>query len=110
MQYSHGNWHLSLQGLSRLSLLGISASTGKPFSPPLVFRIVPRINPGKKEKPQIQQGKCHKCFKWVNVEGIKDMESKVGNISFYLPTLTFLVWIGSGASLACLHFNILFPF
>ena len=112
MQYSHGKWHLSVQGLSRLSLLGISASTGKPFSPPLVFRIVPRINPGKKEKHQIQQGKCHKCCKWVNVEGIKDMESKVWDTSsfVYPPTLTFLVWVGSGASLACLNFNILFPF
>ncbi|KJA22705.1 hypothetical protein HYPSUDRAFT_66920 [Hypholoma sublateritium FD-334 SS-4] len=56
---------------------GISASTGRPFSPPTAFRIIPRINPGKKEKLQIQQGKCHKCQKWVAVEGIKDMESKV---------------------------------
>ncbi|KAH9475369.1 putative membrane protein C17A5.08 [Psilocybe cubensis] len=56
---------------------GISASTGRPFSPPMDFRVVARQNAGKKEKLHIQQGKCHKCLKWVAVEGIKDMESKL---------------------------------
>ena len=68
--------------LANACVIGISASTGRPFSPPIAFRIVPRPNPGKKEKHSIQQGKCHKCAKWVAVEGIKDMESKVS--SFYL--------------------------
>jgi len=65
--------------LAKARVIGISASTGRPFSPPVAFRVVPRPNPGKKEKHSIQQGKCHKCAKWVAVEGIKDMESKVGD-------------------------------
>jgi hypothetical protein len=56
---------------------GISASTGLPFSPPIAYRQTKRLNVGKKEKSIIQEGKCHKCTKWVAVEGIKDMESKV---------------------------------
>ncbi|KAA1471012.1 hypothetical protein DENSPDRAFT_892538 [Dentipellis sp. KUC8613] len=56
---------------------GISASTGLPFSPPTAFRVVPRPNPGKLEKTKIKQGHCHKCKKWVAVEGIKDMDAKV---------------------------------
>ncbi|KIM37444.1 hypothetical protein M413DRAFT_423271 [Hebeloma cylindrosporum] len=62
---------------------GISASTGRPFSPPTAFRVVPRQNPAKKEKHEIQQGKCHKCAKWVAVEGIKDMESKVKELHWW---------------------------
>lgn len=58
-------------------LLGISASTGLPFSPPIAFRSMERANAGKKERKVVQQGKCHKCESWVAVEGIKDMESKV---------------------------------
>jgi hypothetical protein len=66
---------------SKAFVIGISASTGRPFSPPIAFRVVPRPNSGKKEKHSIQQGKCHKCAKWVTVavEGIKDMESKVSD-------------------------------
>lgn len=65
--------------LAKACVIGISASTGRPFSPPIAFRVVARPNPGKKEKHSIQQGKCHKCAKWVAVEGIKDMESKVSD-------------------------------
>ena len=56
---------------------GISASTGVPFAPPRAFRTVARPNPGKKEKTTTRQGKCHKCLKWIPIEGIKDMETKV---------------------------------
>lgn len=61
---------------------GISASTGRPFSPPIAFCVIPRLNPGKTEKHFIRQGKCHKCSQWIAVEGIKDMESKVNIFSF----------------------------
>lgn len=39
--------------------------------------MVARPNAAKKERSQILQGKCQKCRKWVPVEGIKDVESKV---------------------------------
>ncbi|KAF9039346.1 hypothetical protein BJ165DRAFT_1613970 [Panaeolus papilionaceus] len=62
---------------------GISASTGLPFSPPVAFRIIPRPNAARTEKTQIQQGKCHKCDKWICVEGIKDMECKVPELYWW---------------------------
>ncbi|KAF5319688.1 hypothetical protein D9619_008882 [Psilocybe cf. subviscida] len=62
---------------------GISASTGRPFSPPTAFRVVPRVNPGKKEKTELMRGKCHKCARWVPIEGIKDMESKVKELHWW---------------------------
>ncbi|KAF8808952.1 hypothetical protein BYT27DRAFT_7232550 [Phlegmacium glaucopus] len=62
---------------------GISASTGRPFSPPTEFCAIPRLNPGKKEKHLIQQGKCHKCTQWIAIEGVKDMESKVKELHWW---------------------------
>lgn len=88
--------------VSRAQSAGISASTGRPFSPPTAFRTTPRINPGKKEKLQIQQGKCHKCQKWIAVEGIKDMESKVTSSLTFRCTYTdksHCVLIGQGTIL-----------
>ncbi|RXW25808.1 hypothetical protein EST38_g35 [Candolleomyces aberdarensis] len=67
MQYSHG----------------ISAASGKPFSPPLLFRMVPRKNPAKTDRKEIRQGKCHKCSKWVAVEGVKDIECKVKELHWW---------------------------
>ena len=64
-------------------MTGISASTGRPFSPPTAFCVIPRLNPGKTEKRFIRQGKCHKCSQWIAVEGVKDMESKVITIFFF---------------------------
>jgi len=58
-------------------LSGISASTGLPYSPPIAFRTTRRPSAGKRERREVQEGKCHKCGKWVAIEGIKDMESKV---------------------------------
>ncbi|KAJ2933456.1 hypothetical protein H1R20_g3610, partial [Candolleomyces eurysporus] len=73
MQYSHG----------------VSAASGKPFSPPLLFRTVPRKNPAKTDRKEIRQGKCHKCSKWVAVEGVKDIECKVRSPpSHFYHTLT----------------------
>ncbi|OSX62849.1 hypothetical protein POSPLADRAFT_1046241 [Postia placenta MAD-698-R-SB12] len=40
--------------------VGISAMTGRPFSPPLAFRTISRTNVGKHEKAVLMQGKCHK--------------------------------------------------
>ena len=57
--------------------LGISASTGRPFSPPTAFRTIERTNVGKLEKSELMQGRCHKCKKWVAVEGVKDVPTKV---------------------------------
>ncbi|KZT67549.1 hypothetical protein DAEQUDRAFT_728984 [Daedalea quercina L-15889] len=59
---------------------GISALTGRPFSPPVAFRTIQRTTVGKHEKAQMMQGKCHKCKKWVAVEGVKDVPTKVKEI------------------------------
>jgi len=67
MQYSHG----------------LCPKTGLPFSPPIDFRVVSRPDPGKHEKSEILQGKCHKCERWVPVEGIKDVEVKVKEIFWW---------------------------
>jgi hypothetical protein len=56
---------------------GISAATGRPFPPPSDFQDVPRPNAAKKERTEVLHGKCQKCRKWVPVEGVKDVESKV---------------------------------
>ncbi|TFK35870.1 hypothetical protein BDQ12DRAFT_611067, partial [Crucibulum laeve] len=63
---------------------GICAATGRPFSPPLAFRTVTRNKAAKMDRSKIQEGKCHKCSKWVAVEGIKDVEVKV--------CLKFFLW------------------
>ncbi|KAH9917769.1 uncharacterized protein B0H18DRAFT_938232 [Fomitopsis serialis] len=62
---------------------GISAMTGRPFSPPLAFRTVQRTTVGKLEKTHIMQGKCHRCKKWVAVEGVKDVPTKVKEIHWW---------------------------
>ena len=62
---------------------GISAATGQPFSPPTAFRTIVRANPSKHEKMHIMEGKCHRCKKWVAVEGVKDVEAKVREIFWW---------------------------
>ncbi|KAK2459855.1 hypothetical protein APHAL10511_008176 [Amanita phalloides] len=76
MKFSAFNYHMQYSH-------GISASNGVPFAPPVSFRTVKRPNPGKKEKAAIRQGKCHKCLKWIPIEGIKDMETKVKEIYWW---------------------------
>lgn len=76
MKFSAFNYHMQYAH-------GISASTGRPFSPPTSFRLIERPKPGKNEKRHIQQGKCHKCDKWVAVEGVKDLESKVKELHWW---------------------------
>ncbi|RDB22396.1 hypothetical protein Hypma_010503 [Hypsizygus marmoreus] len=63
--------------------VGISASTGMPYSPPIAFRTTPRDNPGKNERTEMREALCHKCTKWVAVEGIKAVESKVKEIFWW---------------------------
>ncbi|KAI0363691.1 hypothetical protein BV20DRAFT_975361 [Pilatotrama ljubarskyi] len=74
MKFSAFNYHMQYAH-------GISPATGRPFSPPLAFRVVQRANPGKLEKTQLMEGKCHKCKKWVAIEGIKDVPTKVSTAS-----------------------------
>ena len=80
MQYAHGIDPSLLIPVAYSVCLGISAMTGRPFSPPTAFRTVTRANAGRHEKAQLMEGKCHKCKKWVAVEGIKDVPSKVKEI------------------------------
>ncbi|TFK83568.1 hypothetical protein K466DRAFT_554853 [Polyporus arcularius HHB13444] len=81
MKFSAFNYHMQYAH-------GISPSTGRPFSPPIGFRTVSRANPGKHEKTQIMEGKCHKCKKWAPVEGIKDVPSKVKEIFWWKHAAT----------------------
>jgi hypothetical protein len=57
--------------------LGIAASTARPFSPPTAFRTSPRQRPGKLERTQMLEGQCHRCVRWVPVQGVKDADAKV---------------------------------
>ncbi|TBU28817.1 hypothetical protein BD311DRAFT_788246 [Dichomitus squalens] len=76
MKFSAFNYHMQYYH-------GISAPTGRPFSPPTAFRTVSRPNASKHEKTRIMEGKCHRCTKWVPVEGIKDVEAKVREIFWW---------------------------
>jgi len=60
---------------------GIAASTARPFSPPIAFRTTPRQRPGKLERTQMLEGQCHRCVRWVPVQGVKDAEAKVLHLS-----------------------------
>ena len=66
---------------------GIAASTARPFSPPIAFRTTPRQRPGKLERTQILEGQCHRCMRWVPVQGVKDAEAKVLHLSLFLDRL-----------------------
>ncbi|KAI0328945.1 hypothetical protein GY45DRAFT_1305770 [Cubamyces sp. BRFM 1775] len=81
MKFSAFNYHMQYAH-------GISPATGRPFSPPLAFRVVPRPNAGRLEKTQMMEGKCHKCKKWVAVEGIKDVPTKVKEIFWWKHAAT----------------------
>ena len=60
---------------------GIAASTARPFSPPTAFRTTPRQRPGKLERTQMLEGQCHRCARWVSVQGVKDADAKVHLLS-----------------------------
>ncbi|KAH0578331.1 hypothetical protein H2248_003950 [Termitomyces sp. 'cryptogamus'] len=67
---------------------GISATTQWPFSPPLAFCTTPRTNPAKYERTSICEAKCHKCTRWVPVEGIKDVQPKVKELFWWKHAAT----------------------
>ena len=58
-------------------LAGISAMTALPFSPPTDFRTIIRPRASKTEKSEILEGKCHRCCRWIAIEGVKDVPVKV---------------------------------
>ncbi|GLB42988.1 putative protein with domain of unknown function (DUF4451) [Lyophyllum shimeji] len=62
---------------------GISAATGLPYSPPTAFRTTPRPNAGKNERTQVHEARCHKCKRWVALEGTKAVEMKVKEIFWW---------------------------
>lgn len=62
---------------------GISPQSFLPFSPPLAFRLSAVQNPAKTEKKEITEGRCHKCDKWVAVDGVKDVEVKVRELFWW---------------------------
>ena len=66
---------------------GIAASTARPFSPPIAFRTTRRQRPGKLERTQMLEGQCHRCMRWVPVQGVKDAEAKVHHLSLFLDRL-----------------------
>lgn len=70
---------------------GIAASTARPFSPPIAFRTTQRQRPGKLERTQMLEGQCHRCMRWVPVQGVKDADAKVLQL-FILPDRLLNVW------------------
>lgn len=77
---------------------GINPTTALPYSPPISFRTVPLVavnsnGVSKKKKAsgftsipdrkEILEGKCHKCKKWVRIQGIKEQEVKVAEIFWW---------------------------
>ena len=82
MQYSHGSSSISRRNLWKFTrVVGISAFSAAPFSPPMIFRTKPRNQVTKHERSQITEGKCHKCSKWIPLETIKDADVKVRSVS-----------------------------
>jgi hypothetical protein len=79
MQYFHGmSYCLAPFVLDETYVpLGIAASTARPFSPPTAFRTTPRQRPGKLERTHMLEGRCHRCARWVPVQGVKDADAKV---------------------------------
>lgn len=92
MQYYHGA--LSVSYLSEYIYIGnlptgISPRNGLPYSPPTCFRITtrPLASATKHERTEVLEGKCHRCIKWIALEGIKAGDAKVR----FSATLTLLV-------------------
>lgn len=67
---------------------GVSATTGRPFSPPLSYRTSSRRHPLKFERSEILEGRCHKCKNWVPVESTKDCEVKVKELFWWKHAAT----------------------
>ncbi|KAI9431541.1 hypothetical protein F5148DRAFT_1271386 [Russula earlei] len=68
--------------------VGIAASTARPFSPPTAFRTTPRQRPGKLERTQMLEGRCHRCSRWVPVQGVKAADAKVKELFWWKHAAT----------------------
>ncbi|KAJ7641381.1 hypothetical protein FB45DRAFT_900059 [Roridomyces roridus] len=68
MKFSSFNYHMQYYH-------GILASTARPLSPPIEFRVVARPLAKKRERASMQQGKCHKCLHWIDIETVKDVDT-----------------------------------
>ncbi|CAL1702434.1 unnamed protein product [Somion occarium] len=69
MKFSAFNYHMQYSH-------GISPLSKAPFSPPVAFQLTDQPSALKNQKTKILKGKCHKCQKWVPVEGPKEVETK----------------------------------
>ncbi|KAK7681982.1 hypothetical protein QCA50_014945 [Cerrena zonata] len=76
MKYSAFNYHMQY-------CHGISPSSKAPFSPPIAYKLTDQPTALKNQKPKILKGKCHKCQKWLPVEGPKEVETKVKEIFWW---------------------------
>ncbi|KAJ7725929.1 hypothetical protein B0H16DRAFT_1735868 [Mycena metata] len=62
---------------------GISAITGRPLSPPVDLRVVARPAAKRPNRAEMQQGKCHKCHRWVAIQTTKDVDVKVPELIWW---------------------------
>ncbi|KZV65713.1 hypothetical protein PENSPDRAFT_562662, partial [Peniophora sp. CONT] len=76
MKFSAFNYHMQY-------FHGISPQSGAPFSPPIAFRTELRPKPAPHERKEMRQGKCHKCDRWIDLEGVKPGEAKVREIYWW---------------------------
>ncbi|KAF8269114.1 hypothetical protein EI94DRAFT_1725991 [Lactarius quietus] len=67
---------------------GIAASTARPFSPPTAFRNTQRPRTGKLERTHMLEGRCHRCARWVPVQGVKDADAKVKELFWWKHAAT----------------------
>ncbi|KAI9447082.1 hypothetical protein F5148DRAFT_1252738 [Russula earlei] len=81
MKFSAYNYHMQY-------FHGIAASTARPFSPPTAFRTTPRQRPGKLERTQMLEGRCHRCSRWVPVQGVKAADAKVKELFWWKHAAT----------------------
>ncbi|KAI0067535.1 hypothetical protein BV25DRAFT_1897100 [Artomyces pyxidatus] len=76
MKFSAFNYHM-------LYFHGVSATNALPFSPPIAFRTIARPHATRYERKEMAEGKCHRCKKWVAIEGVKDVDAKVKELYWW---------------------------
>ncbi|KAG8746464.1 hypothetical protein FRC10_004903 [Ceratobasidium sp. 414] len=90
MQYYHGMYESSIiTSILLTSRLGICSQTGLPFSPPVAFRHKSRKPVHTCERSNIEQGKCHSCEQWINIESIKHGDILVPELHWYALSRCF---------------------
>ncbi|KZO97258.1 hypothetical protein CALVIDRAFT_480192 [Calocera viscosa TUFC12733] len=62
---------------------GISARTGRPFYPPIAFRTSERAVNTKNMKEFMREGRCHRCNKWIPLDGVRSGDVKVKEIFWW---------------------------